>query len=133
MIPTVNDDLTNDFEIEIQPSKTYAVNIDQFTVGGFVEGLSAMEQAIYKILCTERYEYLVYSWNYGVELMEQIGKSIPFVYSELQRLVTEALLQDDRITSVESFNFSSNKKSVTMKFTAITTEGEIEVEKVVSI
>lgn len=34
-----------------------------------------MKQAIYKILQTERFEYLIYSWNYGIELNAVVGKS----------------------------------------------------------
>lgn len=133
MIPTVNDDLNVDFQIVKQPSKTYALDVGNRQIKGFVDTLSAVEQAIYKILNTERYEYLIYSWNYGTEIGKLFGQPIPFVYAELERLVTEALLQDDRIISLEDFKFSSKKNTVTMTFKAVTTEGEVAVEKVVKI
>lgn len=133
MIPTSNNDLQNNLEVIKQPSKTYRLDINNGVVDGFLDDLSAIEQGIYKILNTERYDYLIYSWNYGSELSQLFGQPIPFVYSELERLISEALLQDNRIFKVENFEFSSIKNSVSVKFTAITTEGDLQVEKVVKI
>lgn len=56
---------------------------------------------------TERYQYLIYSWNYGIELSDLYGQPIPYVYAEIQRRITEALLSDDRISNVTNFNFSN--------------------------
>lgn len=64
-----------------------------------------MKQTIYCILNTERFEHLIYSWNYGIELKNLIGESSTYVVPELQRVITEALLQDDRIEEVNNFNF----------------------------
>ena len=82
---------------------------------------------------TERFEHLIYSWNYGIELKHLIGENTTFVIPELERVITEALLQDTRITEVNNFEFEINKNSITAKFKVITTVGEIESEKVVSI
>ena len=135
MIPQVNDGLNVDFQIEDQPSHTYALDIENNRIKGFVDSLEAMKQAIYKILNTERFSCMLYSWNYGVELAELFGEPLPFVYPELERVITEALLADDRITGVEDFTFEKGLKfgSVLVQFTAITTEGDLTVEKVVTI
>ena len=58
MIPEINNGLQNDFTIETQPNRTYSL-----VTGGVIDGLDAVKQAIYCILNTERYEYLIYSWN----------------------------------------------------------------------
>lgn len=133
MIPKVNDDLKQDFELLDQPNKTYALDIETMSIEGFVDDLDAMKQAIYKILNTERYEYLIYSWNYGVELFDLFGEPLPFVYPELERMITEALLQDDRIIRVEDFNFISQRGAVSATFRVITTLGNVDAEKVVRI
>lgn len=133
MIPKVNDDLKQDFELLDQPNKTYALDIETMSIEGFVDDLDAMKQAIYKILNTERYEYLIYSWNYGVELFNLFGEPLPFVYPELERMITEALLQDDRIIRVEDFNFISQRGAVSATFRVITTLGNVDAEKVVRI
>lgn len=133
MIPTVNNELQSNLKIVKQPNKTYKLDINNEFIDGFVDDLTAIEQAIYKILNTERYEYIIYSWNYGSEISKLFGEPIPFVYSELERFLSEALLQDDRIMKVENFEFNSIKNSVSVRFTVFTTEGDLRIEKVVKI
>ena len=120
-------------EVTEQTSKTFYLNIEKNTISNFCDGIEAMKQAIYCILNTERFEHLIYSWNYGIELKHLIGENTTFVIPELERVITEALLQDTRITEVNNFEFEINKNSITAKFKVITTVGEIESEKVVSI
>ena len=52
MLPTeYNDDLVQDFEIETQPTRTYALRFDGYPCsGGKLDGLDAMKQAIFLIL-----------------------------------------------------------------------------------
>lgn len=136
MIPanTNSDVLVEDFEYITQPSKTYKLNIENNTIsGGYIDGLEALKQAIYKILNTERFDYLIYSWNYGVEIKNLIGQHMSLVIPELERVIKEALLQDERIEDVTNFEFSINKNIVTVKFTVTSTEGVAIIEKVVSV
>ena len=134
MTPNTDDILLNNIEeVTEQTSKTFYLNIEKNTISNFCDGIEAMKQAIYCILNTERFEHLVYSWNYGIELKHLIGENTTFVIPELERVITEALLQDTRITEVNNFEFEINKNSITAKFKVITTVGEIESEKVVSI
>jgi hypothetical protein len=95
MIPKENSDL--EFKFQQQPSRTYKIDIDKEKIRGYTEEIEAVKQAIYKIINTERYNYLIYSWNYGIELADLFGEPIPYVYSELKRRIAEALTQDDRI------------------------------------
>lgn len=127
------EDLMEDFEEEQQPSRTYRIDYERKRIVGFIDERAAIEQAIYKALSTERYEYLIYTWNYGAEIAKLFGQPIPYVYSELQRLVTEALTHDDRIDSVDAFSFSHVKNKVLMSFTAHTTFGAVEIEREVMV
>lgn len=128
MIPTNhNDGLALDFEETQQPSRTYKIDTEKNRIIGYVDGREAIEQFIYKTLSTERYEHLIYSWNYGAELAKLFGQPIPYVYSEIKRLITEALTQDDRILSVDAFSFSHKKGKVSVLFTVHTIYGEIEM------
>ena len=70
MIPSSTGFLAKDFEISVQPTYTYKMHLKSGTVQGYTDGQDAMRQAIYKILSTERYQYAMYSWNYGVELLD---------------------------------------------------------------
>jgi len=133
MLPAVNDDLQKDFEIEEETSHTYKLDLDNSTIAGYVDDLEAMKQAIYLILNIERYEYLIYSWNYGIELNDLYGQPIPFVLPELKRRITEALVQDSRILGVDNFSFETNKGKVHATFTVHTIFGDVEAEKVVNL
>lgn len=133
MIPNTNDDLRNDFEFEELPTNTFKLNIEEEKVYGFNDGLEAMKQAIYLILNIERYEYLIFSWNYGIELADLFGQPITFVLPELERRITEALVQDSRITSVEEFEFEVKRNKVFCTFKVKTIFGEINAERAVNI
>lgn len=133
MIPAVQDDIRQDFTIETLPSKTFKMNTDTLMISGTIDEVEAVKQAVFLILNVERYQWLIYSWNYGVELHGLIGKPVDFCLPEIERRIREALLQDDRITAVQNFEFSVNKKQVLTTFRVVTIYGEIKVEKEVEI
>ena len=115
------------------PTRTYKVNFETGRVAGFVDETEAMKQAIYKILQTERFEYLIYSWNYGIELNAVVGKSFQVFASEIKRVIREALLADSRITDVTDFEVAqTEKRTASVKFTAETIFGEIPIESEVN-
>ena len=109
------------------------MRIEEEQIVGQTDELAAMEQAVYKILNTERYRFVIYSWNYGVELADLFGKPIPWVFSELPRRITEALLQDDRILAVTDFDLTHKRGDVLAKFRVQTTFGDLTVERTVEI
>lgn len=130
MIPSSDGILALDLEEEMLPSKNYKMNIQQDIINGYCDGIEAMKQVIYKILNTERYQYLIYSWDYGVELMDLFGEPVSFVCPEIERRVKEALEQDDRIELVDDFQFDiSAKRTVKTTFTVHTIFGDIKEEK----
>lgn len=133
MIPAVNQLLSNSLELVVQPGQTYQMDHKTKTINGIVDGLEAVKQTVYMILNTERYQYIIYSWNYGVELTDLFGQPTSYVCPELERRITEALIQDDRIESVDSFEFVVSKGKVTVSFVVHTNLGDILVEKAVMI
>ena len=133
MIPTTNTILSANLKVKTQPSKNYKLHIEYDVINGFCDGLEAMKQVVYKILNTERYQHIIYSWNYGVELRDLYGEPFTYVCPEIQRRITEALVQDDRINGVDSFEFDlTEKKTVKVTFTVHTIYGEFESEKAVN-
>jgi len=118
--------ISDDLELEeiIEPSKTYRIDFEKGKTIGFCDGIEALKQAIYLILNTERYEYLIYSWNYGSELNELIGKQKDIAESEFKRRITEALLQDDRINNIDNFIFKYDEDCVQVEFTVFSIYGE---------
>ena len=133
MIPQNGDDLRQDFVLTTLPSRTLKMDHDWKTITGTIDQIQAVEQAVFLILTTERYQWLIFSWNYGVELQNLIGKDPEYCIPEIERRIREALLQDDRITAVENFEFELNKRKVLTTFTVISIFGNINVEKAVEI
>lgn len=133
MLPNTRNDLLNDFEFQSLPSFTYQLDMEKNCMAGKCDGVLAMKQAIYKILNTERYENHIYSWNYGIELKSLYGKPTSYVIPELKRRIQEALLQDDRIDSVDGFSFETNQEKILAKFTVHTNLGEFKEEMEVVI
>lgn len=133
MIPSITGFLEQDFELEEQPTYTYKMNLDTGSIRGYTDGLDAMKQAIFKILQTERYQYIMYSWNYGIETLDLYGEPISYVCPELERRITEALLWDERIESVDNFEFDLPQKGVIhVSFIAHTIFGDVQAERTVN-
>lgn len=131
MIPS---DSISDFTIETEPSYTYRLDIENNRIRGMCDKAEAMKQAIYKILKTERYKSLIYSWNYGSEFEPLYGKQISLVKSRLYSVIKEALLSDERIKSVSEFTVKSlDKRSLEVSFTAGTIFGDIDITKEVAL
>ena len=141
MIPNITLLMENITEIT-HPNRTHKIVINepdidksvrQDRIIGHVDDLEAIKQTIYLILSTERYKYIIYSWDFGVELADLIGKPMTYVMSELPRRITEALTQDDRISDVVDFEFTRNGKKLHTTFTVITTAGNIPTELEVEV
>lgn len=132
MLPNTND--FENLEVEIQPSKNYKMqNGKEKHINGYNDELEAMKQVIFKILNTNRYEYQIYSWNYGIELNGLLGEPVNYVCSELQRRIIEALIQDERVIDVDSFKFELVGRNVIQaSFTVQTVYGNINTEKKVN-
>ena len=109
MIPKVDNDLLT-LEVETQPSLTYALDIEHGRIRGMVDELESLRQAIYLISARSDTPISFTRGNYGVELVELIGQPKEYALPEIKRCITEALLQDDRITAVDGFEFETGKK-----------------------
>jgi hypothetical protein len=115
-----------EIEVETEPSLTYQLDFENKRIAGFIDEKEAIRQAIAKILLTERFEFLIYSEDYGFEGQGFTNAPQLFVESELKRRITEALLQDDRIEDVDEFSFTFGNDSVLGEFVAITEFGDVE-------
>lgn len=133
MIPVLTDDLQQDFTIVSYPTKTYRLDLQKGRINGRVDGLDAVKQSVYLILQTERFYHEIYSWNYGVELENKIGQPFPLIYAEIEDAIMDALIQDDRVLSVNNFSFSQQKSRVRVSFSVETTEGQLALEQEVTV
>ena len=131
MIPQSNIDVELSLDESIETSRTYKMIGDR--IQGYTDGLDALKQAIYKVLNTERYEYPIYSFNYGIELENLIGKDPVYVQIELKRRIRECLLRDDRITEVDNFKFEVNGDEIKCTFDVHSIYGDLTVSREVNI
>ncbi|QOX63667.1 DUF2634 domain-containing protein [Anoxybacterium hadale] len=125
--------LSTDIEIvdKIDTNRTYRLN--ETNIQGYVDGREALKQAVNKVLNTEKCEYPIYSFSYGIELDSLIGKDVSYVKVELKRRVQECLLRDDRIESVDDFNFAVTGDQLLCTFNVVSIYGEITITKEVNL
>lgn len=128
MIPEEWNDLQEDVTVQTMPSFTYCLKEGGNRIEGKIDGREALLQAIWLVLNTERYAYLIYSWNYGVELAEKIGSNMPLACLQVQGAICEALLQDERIVKVDDFTFEPQGEELLVKFSVHSVFGEMESE-----
>jgi hypothetical protein len=101
--------------------------------GGHIDGADAIRQMAYFTLNSERYKHIIYSWNYGVEFEDLIGTPMIYAVAEIKRRIQGALLQDDRVLEVHSFNFTQTAKDILhVQFTISSVHGDIDAEKEVT-
>ena len=133
MIPEQNANLTI-LEEQVQPSRTYYLDLDRKRVTSMIDGRDAIIQAVKKILHTERYAYVIYSSQYGVELDRLIGQEYDFIVSDIKRTLAEALLMDNRIISLENFEMKkTGLDTMEVNFLVNSIEGEINFSTEVKI
>ncbi|WP_101774005.1 DUF2634 domain-containing protein [Peptostreptococcus faecalis] len=107
---------------------------DDNTIGGYVDGIEAVKQAIFFILQTERYSSHTMSDDVGIELYDLYGKDPALIESTLVRLIRECILADDRIESIEDMNLKRVKRGVyEFSATVISNIGEVAVKEEVNI
>ena len=68
-----------------------------------------------------------------MELNGLYGQPVGMVYPEIERLITESLMQDDRITGVDGFSFEKERGMVRLSFTVHSIFGDIDAGKDVTI
>lgn len=142
MIPNI-ELLTQEITEISYPTRTYKIEVrfdpqeslDEISdrINGYTDELNAVKQAVYLILNTERYKFIIYSWDYGVEFVDLIGKPMPYVMSELPRRIKDALVTDNRIEDVVDFEFETHGKKLHTTFTVVTNVGNISTELEVDV
>lgn len=120
-------------QVEEEPSRTYYIQQEKKRTIGQCDNLEAIKQAVWKIIHTERYESLIYSNDYGIELRDLIGEDTTYVMSEIEDRISEALLQDSRIKEVNQFEITRKKDTLYVTFQVITELGDFTQEMEASI
>lgn len=126
MLPDVTDDLQQDFTETRLPGLTYRIDFHANSIKGLLDGKEAVKQAVLLALSSERTQCEIYSWDYGVEVSPLFGLPPILVQARLENTITDALMQDDRVTAVKNFVFVQEKGKTHVTFTVQTSEEDIE-------
>lgn len=127
MIPQTDGTLTIIETVE-SPSMTYGIDFDRNRMTGYVDNEEAILQAVRKLLNTERYSYVIYTSQYGIELNVLIGQDYDYVVSAITSTLAEALLVDDRITGVNNVVISKvGVDSMEISFIVNSVFGDVNV------
>lgn len=104
------------------------------TFGGKVrclQGRDRVKNKVEKLIRTELGRYRIYEGvQYGVRIEDLvIGQTFTsdFIKNEIQREITEALLRDEEISSVDSFEAQVNDCMLNVKLYITTVFGSLEV------
>ena len=123
----------NTFPMYKEVAWDFKRNIPILENGDFkiVEGNEAIKVWVYKAILTPRYNYSIYTWDYGSELLDLIGKAYTpsLTKEEAKRLIKEALEINPYILEVEitDINFKDSLLSADIKIVTIYGESEVTI------
>jgi len=92
----------------------------------------ALIQALYLLLNIERFDYYIYSWDYGIQIKDLIGSQMNYVIAVTKKRITDAIMVDSRVTSVRDFSYEKSGNSLHYTFTVDSIYGAVKLEKEVS-
>lgn len=132
---TISDDVIENESVNLPVFKEISWDFDknEFEIikGNLkiVEGKEALKIWIYKALNTKRYKHIIYTWNYGCELENLIGRNNyrELIKKEIQRYIREALLINKYISGVSSTVINSDGDKLDIDIVVKTVYGDVEV------
>lgn len=114
-------EIAKEFEIDFKTGQL---------TGATVEGLEAVKAWVFLALKVGRYKHLIYSWDYGTELEDLIGKtySLEYLNAEIPRLIEETLSLNKYIKGVDNFNIELSNDRISIMFDLDTVYGGGEMQ-----
>lgn len=134
IFPDINFEIS-EVSNELKPLKEYAWDFEKkdflLKDGKFqiVTGAEALKIWIWKAISTERYRYMAYSFDYGSEIDNLIGKAYTngIMQSEIERYLKEALLISPYIDSIDSISIKLSGSSINIDFVVNSVYGEVKM------
>jgi len=133
----VPSDYISEIQTELPLLREYAYNFDtnDFIVDPMtndlvvVTGIDALEVWIYKAILTDRFEYPIYSWDYGTELTDLVGQKFSkgLTESEAFRYIKEALMINPYINDVDNLGVTFDGDTVTIKIAVDSVYGGVKI------
>ena len=121
-----------EIETEDISYKAYALDFENKTVGGIIDGKEALVQAVRMALITQRYKYPVFSHSYGTDYTEVFSEGYAKAMARLKNAIYDSLIYDERIKAVDNFVFDKKGNKMLVSFRIVSVYGpmghEIEVD-----
>lgn len=127
-----NSALENGVIFEEQSSLTYYADPLTNQIDGLADGLQAITQTIDIILSVERFEWGIYSANFGTELENIAGYDPGYTAAQLKNKISDALSVDSRIIGIKEFSYTNDKEKMTAFIVISTIYGDTEKEVVIN-
>lgn len=129
--------IDDEIDIQIQPSFTHKMHIDEERVYDYVDEIVAYKQMVYKCINTERGIYPIYP-NFGVKKNDLFGRPKELAFIKLTRRIEDALMLDDRTVRVYDFEYVeewSKDENLGMRFKVDTIfdNSDLEIEEVLNL
>ena len=116
----------------VKMPREYGIDFDtgQLT-GKIVEGIEAIKVWIWLCLHTERFRHAIYSSDYGTSFEQYIGHALSdeYINTDCESEVTDALLINDYIESIENFGAVKDGEHLRISFRVMTKFGSLEVDE----
>lgn len=126
----INDELVE----EVQSSRTYKIDFENSRITNeIIDGIDSIRQFVLLALRTVRFVHPIYTSDTGSEIHTLLSDSevtIDYKIAELPRLITDALIYDERIESVDNFEIEHIENALHGSFRIVSVEGAIEMEEV---
>lgn len=114
----------------IETPREYGIDFTTGKLTGvIVEGLEAIKVWIWLALHVERYRFPIYSWQYGAELDQYIGKgySQEYLEADVRETVEDCLSQNEHITGISDFFVELNGDKLSISFHVETDIGGMDI------
>ena len=129
--PPPNLEESNNFPLYREVAWDFKKNEPIIENGEFkiVEGNEAIKTWVYLALLTPNKQYPIYSWDYGTEVKELIGKNYTkaLTKAEAQRLIEECLIINPYIVEVQVIDAIFKENTLTCDIKITTIYGDLEV------
>ena len=116
----------NPVTVVSQPSLTFLVDPNTKRVSGTADGYAVMQQAVEIILNVQRFQWQIYSANFGMDYRNLLGADPGFVASNLKKRLQEAFSVDDRILGLSNYSYAVDGDSLFATFTVRTVYGNLQ-------
>lgn len=124
-LPQGNKALENGVVFEDQPTNTFYIDPVSRRVRGMDDGKNAVRQAIEIALSVERFQWGIYSANFGADFTGIIGRDTGYAAAVLEKRIRDALSVDNRVLGISNFSYTASGGILTADITIRTVFGDI--------